>query len=76
VDGNGIRVEEPEEDMEFNFEKRFGWYAVLNRVTNDDITRHDTVFSKTVLEVLNQLSYILEKDREILKQQKKKMNVQ
>ena len=69
-------MEEPEEDMEFNFEKRFGWYAVLNRVTNDDITRHDTVFAKTVLEVLNQLSYILEKDREILKQQKKKMNVQ
>lgn len=66
-----VRMETQEDNMEISFEKRFGWYLVLNRVSNDDITRHEEVTRKTVLEVLNQLSYIVEKDREQIKQQKR-----
>jgi hypothetical protein len=74
----GDRVPEPEyeEDMEISFEKRFGWYVVLNRVANDDITRHDEIFNKTILSVLNQLSYIIEKDKEMVRRSKEQMKTQ
>lgn len=66
-----VRMALQEDDMEVTFEKRFGWYLVLNRVGNDDITRHEEITRKTILEVLNQLSYMVEKDREQVKQQKR-----
>lgn len=66
-----VRMASQEVDMEITFEKRFGWYLVLNRVGNDDITRHEEITRKTIIEVLNQLSYMVEKDREQVKQQKR-----
>jgi hypothetical protein len=66
-----VRMEEQEETMVITFEKRFGWYAVLNRVATDDITRHDEIITKSVIEVLNQLSYLIEKDKELIRLQKK-----
>jgi hypothetical protein len=66
-----VRMEEQEEIMVVTFEKRFGWYAVLNRVAADDITRHDEIITKSVIEVLNQLSYLIEKDKELIRLQKK-----
>jgi hypothetical protein len=66
-----VRMEEQEETMVVTFEKRFGWYAVLNRVAADDITRHDEIITKSVIEVLNQLSYLIEKDKELVRLQKK-----
>jgi hypothetical protein len=66
-----VRMASQEDDMEITFEKRFGWYLVLNRVGNDDITRHEEITRKTIIEVLNQLSYMVEKDREQVKQQKR-----
>lgn len=65
---------EDEEDEEITFEKRFGWYVIINRVSADDITKHDTVFQKTLVEVLNQTSYLIEKDREIERVRKKMMS--
>lgn len=66
LDSNGNRMEVEETDMEKNsFSKRFGWYVILNRVCSDDITRHTQILDKTILEVLNQLSYMIEKQNEI-----------
>jgi hypothetical protein len=68
---NEVRLASQEDDMAPTFEKRFGWFAVLNRVAKDDITRHSEIIEKTILEVINQLSYLIEKDKEIIKMQKK-----
>lgn len=67
-------VEEQEIDNNPSFEKRFGWYAVLNRIASDDITKHETIYKKKMVEVLNQVVYLVAKDNEIIKQQKKLQN--
>jgi hypothetical protein len=66
-----VRLEEQEETMVTTFEKTFGWFAVLNRVAIDDVTRHDEIITKSVIEILNQLSYLIEKDKELIRLQKK-----
>ena len=71
MERNKVRLEEQEETMDITFEKRFGWFAILNRVADDDIGRHDEIISKGVIEILNQLSYLIEKDKEMVKQQKR-----
>ena len=58
-------------DMEISFEKRFGWYVVLNRISNGDVTKHAIILSKNVIEILNQLVYLVEYDKEQLRMQKK-----
>ena len=64
-------MEDEETDMEKNsFTKRFGWFVILNRVCSDDITRHSEIINKTILEVLNQLSYMIEKQNEIDKMER------
>jgi hypothetical protein len=62
--------------LEGNFQKRFGWYIVLNRVAQDDITRHKEVTIQTIIAVMNQLSYILEKERIEVAIQKQMMSTQ
>ena len=57
-----------------SFEQRFGWYVVINRLTKDDITRHEQVLQKTLVEILNQLTYLIEKDKEMIKQQKQQLS--
>lgn len=69
-----IRMEEQEEGMEKSMEQKFGWFMVLNRITDDDLTRHDSVIKKGIYECLNQLSYLIEKDKEEIKRQKKLNN--
>lgn len=64
-------MEEQEVDKNPSFEKRFGWYVILNRLSNDDITKHQEILEKKLMEVLNQMVYLIAKDNEILKQQKK-----
>ena len=59
--------------LENYFEKTFGWFIVLNRISQDDITKHKEVIKKTIIEVLNQLSYLIEKDRKLERLQKKAM---
>jgi hypothetical protein len=73
MDNSEVLREELENDMEVTFEKRFGWYVVLNRVTENRITEHDEVLGKKVVEVLNQLLYLVEYDKEQVKEQKKAM---
>ena len=73
MDSSEVLREELENDMEVTFEKRFGWYVVLNRVTDNKIKDHDQVLEKKVVEVLNQLLYLVELDKELVKEQKRAM---
>jgi len=60
-----------EDEKDVSFEKAFGWYAVINRIAGDDITKHEIITKKRTLEILNQLLYLIEKDKEQLKQMNK-----
>ena len=62
-----------EDDMETSFQKRFGWYVVINRITENDLTKHETILNKGLIEVLNQTSFLISVDQEIEKSQKKLM---
>lgn len=64
-------MEDEKNPLERSFEERFGWYLVLNRVAQDDISRHSEITEKTIIEVLNQLSYIVEKEKHIELQQRR-----
>lgn len=56
---------ELEEDvMGSNFQKAFGWFLVLNRITGNDFTKHEVVYQKKIMEVLNQLSFLISYDIE------------
>jgi hypothetical protein len=66
-------MEEQENDKNPSFEKRFGWFAIINRVALDDLSKHDETFRKPLVEILNQLTYLIQKDQEIEKQRKKAM---
>lgn len=72
MDEDEIRMEVQEADKQ-SFAQRFGWYLIINRVAGDDITKHDIVYKKPLVEVLNQVSFLVEKDREIEKERKKAM---
>ena len=69
-----VYMEEQEDDRNPSFAKRFGWYVILNRVASDDITRHETIFKKPLVEILNQTTYLIQKDMEIEKEHKKMMS--
>jgi hypothetical protein len=63
-------MEDEEDTMENSFEQAFGWFAIINRLCNDDITKHTSVLKTTVMEALNQLLYIMEKEKEVIRRQK------
>ena len=56
-----------EAEKDNSFEKAFGWFAIINRICGDDITKHETILKKRTLEILNQLLYLIEKDKEMMK---------
>ena len=62
--------------MEESFEERFGWFSVVNRIAQDDVTRHDTILKGTLVAALNQLFYLVEKDKELEKRMKAQMKQQ
>jgi hypothetical protein len=67
-------VDDAQGDMVSNFQKAFGWYVVINRVTGNDITKHEAVFQKTLIEILNQLTFLIQHDKlqeQLLKKQNK-----
>jgi hypothetical protein len=75
LDPDKVRMEMEKENMEKSMEEKFGWYLVLNRIANDDITRHDSITKKGIIEALNMLSYLIEKDKEEVKRFKKANNI-
>jgi hypothetical protein len=67
------KQEGPKRNDEVSFGERFGWFSVINKLSEDDITRHDKVLEKTLVEALNQLVYIVAKEKEIQKQHREMM---
>jgi hypothetical protein len=63
-----------QDDLENSFQKTYGWFLVVNRITSNDITKHDYVFKRKLIEVLNQLSYLIDYDKEQVRLQKKAMS--
>jgi hypothetical protein len=70
LEENGLDMENEENNMENTFEQAFGWFAVINRLSEDDLTRHTKILQITILEALNQLLYLIEKDKELTRRQK------
>jgi len=73
MDEDEARMEFEEDSMENSFQKVFGWYLVLNRIAGNDFTKHDHIYQKTIMEVLNQLNYLVQYDKEQERLQKKAM---
>jgi hypothetical protein len=44
---------------------------VINRITGNDFTKHEYVYQKNLMEVLNQLSFLISYDQEQIRLQKK-----
>ena len=68
-------MENEEDDLEYSFQKTFGWFIVTNRITGNDFTKHDYIYEKKITEILNQLSYLVQHDREqerLMKEAQKK----
>jgi hypothetical protein len=74
VDQNENNVEYEEDNMENTFQKIYGWYLVVNRIAGNDFTKHEYIYNKKVMEVLNQLSFLIEYDKEQIRLQKKAQN--
>jgi hypothetical protein len=71
MDENKVTLDDEEVDMANNFQKAFGWFLVINRITGNDFTKHEVVYEKKVTEVLNQLTFLMQYDRYQNEQQKK-----
>jgi hypothetical protein len=69
VDSDETRLE-IQKDYKNSFAGRWGWYLVINKLTNDDITKHDAILSCTLVQALNQLAFLLAKDEELKRQMK------
>jgi hypothetical protein len=44
-------------------DSRWGWIAMVDRLSNGDITKHDLVYERNYIECLNILSYWHERDK-------------
>lgn len=66
-------MEDEEANVGNSFQKVYGWFLVTNRLTDNDITKHEAVYQKNITEVLNQLSFLIEYDREQTRLQNKAM---
>tara|TARA_R110000868_G_C10345133_1_gene715668 strand:+ start:213 stop:440 length:228 start_codon:yes stop_codon:yes gene_type:complete len=67
-------VEAQEADLGNSFQKVYGWFLVVNRIAGNDYTKHDQIYKKNINEVLNQLSFLIDYDKEQMRLQKKAMN--
>jgi hypothetical protein len=57
-------MEDEETDMGNSFQKVYGWFLVVNRIAGNDFTKHEYIFNKKIMEVLNQLSFLIQYDEE------------
>ena len=68
-------MDDVEDGLQSNFQQAYGWFSVVNRITENDITKHEVVFKKSLVEVLNQLSYLSDFDKELTRQQRQQNNI-
>lgn len=64
MDEDKARMEYEEDYNERSFQSVYGWFVVVNRLAGNDFTKHQYVYEKTVVEVLNQLSFLINYDQE------------
>jgi len=64
MEENNISVDLEESDLETSFQKTFGWFVVVNRLSSNDITKHEVIYKMNVVEILNHLTYLISYDRE------------
>jgi hypothetical protein len=69
------RMEAEEDDLESSFQKVYGWFLVTNRIAGNDFTKHEYIYEKNVIEVLNQLSFLIQYDKEQERIQKKAQGI-
>ena len=62
-----------EDDLQNTFQKSFGWFLVINKIADNDFTKHEYIYQKNITECLNQLSYLISWEQEQIKAQKKLM---
>ena len=65
MDEDKTNMEYEENNNERSFQKVYGWFVVVNRLAGNDIAKHDTIYEKTVVEVLNQLSFVINYEEEM-----------
>lgn len=56
-----------------SIDSRWNWLAMIDRLSNGDITKHDDIYDRNYIECLNLLSYWHERDqyyKQIEEQQK------
>ena len=71
-------MDELEDSLQTTIQKTFGWFVVVNRIAENDFTKHEYIYQKKLIEVLNQLSFLIQYDKEqerIFKEQMKKNNL-
>lgn len=44
-------------------DEKWSWIAMIDRLSNGDITKHDEIYERNYIECLNLLSYWSEKDK-------------
>ncbi len=71
MDEDKINLGDEEMDMGSNLQKTYGWFVVVNRITQNDFTKHKTIYESKIMEVFNQLSYLIEYDKHMTNLQKK-----
>ena len=64
MDETQTNVGDEEMDIRSGFQKTYGWFVVVNRIAGNDFTKHELIYEKKLIEILNQLSYLLDYDRE------------
>ena len=65
MDENQTVMDDERFDNERSFQKVYGWFVVVNKLASNDITKHETIYQKTVVEILNQLSYTINYEQEM-----------
>ena len=67
-------MEDEKGNMVNSFQKAYGWVVVVNRIAGNDFTKHDHIYKKNITEILNQLSYLIDYDKEQIRLQKQAQN--
>ena len=65
------RLEYEDDNNKKSFQKVYGWFIVVNKLAGNDYTKHKIVYESNVVEVLNQLSFLInyeEEQERIMKQ--------
>ncbi len=56
LDETETNMGDEEMDIRSNFQKTYGWFVIVNRIAGNDFTKHEVIYKKKLIEILNQLS--------------------